>query len=225
MRQTSLAASGLVIAIMAVVLLIGVTLNANAASKANLGTTSILGPAGLGSASALTAPGTTASIGLMAGTVMFVIGGVGGLWLVVSRGVGYFGRRRAASAVPALRQTAVPAAVPVSPPLTSTQSSVAVESAPVQAAPVQEAPVQAAPAQEAMVQAAQVQAAAPQEMAPMVVTHSHRKATHERGATSRRGSVSIAAHEKITRVVKKSLKSGTAKNGHSHGRVTAASHR
>ena len=215
MRQTSLAASGLVIAIMAVVLLIGVTLNANAASKANLGTTSILGPAGLGSASALTAPGTTASIGLMAGTVMFVIGGVGGLWLVVSRGVGYFGRRRAASAVPALRQTAVPAAVPVSPPLTSTQSSVAVESA----------PVQSAPAQEAMVQAAPVQAAAPQEMAPMVVTHSHRKATHERGATSRRGSVSIAAHEKITRVVKKSLKSGTAKNGHSHGRVTAASHR
>ena len=215
MRQTSLAASGLVIAIMAVVLLIGVTLNANAASKANLGTTSILGPAGLGSASALTAPGTTASIGLMAGTVMFVIGGVGGLWLVVSRGVGYFGRRRAASAVPALRQTAVPAAVPVSPPLTSTQSCVAVESAPVQAAPVQEAPVQAAP----------VQAAAPQELAPMVVTRSHRKATHERGATSRRGSVSIAAHEKITRVVKKSLKSGTAKNGHSHGRVTAASHR
>jgi len=215
MRQTSLAASGLVIAIMAVVLLIGVTLNANAASKANLGTTSILGPAGLGSASALTAPGTTASIGLMAGTVMFVIGGVGGLWLVVSRGVGYFGRRRAASAVPALRQTAVPAAVPVSPPLTSTQSGVAVESA----------PVQAAPAQEAMVQAAPVQAAAPQELAPMVVTHSHRKATHERGATSRRGSVSIAAHEKITRVVKKSLKSGTAKNGHSHGRVTAASHR
>ena len=195
---------------MAVVLLIGVTLNANAASKANLGTTSILGPAGLGSASALTAPGTTASIGLMAGTVMFVIGGVGGLWLVVSRGVGYFGRRRAASAVPALRQTAVPAAVPVSPPLTSTQSSVAVESAPVQAAPAQEAPVQAA---------------APQELAPMVVTRSHRKATHERGATSRRGSVSIAAHEKITRVVKKSLKSGTAKNGHSHGRVTAASHR
>jgi len=122
MRQSSLAASGLVIAIVAVLLLVGLTLNASASSKTGAGTTSVLGASGTDPPSGLADPPTTASIGLMAGTVMFVVGGVGGLWLVVSRGVGYLGGRRAASAVPSLRQIAVPAAFPVGLPLASGQS-------------------------------------------------------------------------------------------------------
>ena len=93
MNQTSLAATGLVVAAVAVVILTAVTLTVSASSHGGPlagASTSILGPTGI-QAAVSSSPTVQPQFGLFAGTLLVVIGGVGGLWMGISRGIGYLG--------------------------------------------------------------------------------------------------------------------------------------